>query len=566
VYSYILYINYAMVKKHNSMKYFFIAAIAAVITGTISCKKKHDDPTGNAKAFIHASGTDIHDANGNRIYLRGVAFGNEVWTDAEIPTTHHSQADYGRVHDMGMNAVRFYLNYKTFEDDANPYVYKQTGWDWVDQNIAWAKAHNVYLILNIHVPQGGFQSNGDGDALWNDQSNQDRLKALWFHIAKKYANEPTIAGLDLLNEPVVTNSISQWKNLAQAIVDTIRTVNTNHIIFVERVNAVGSDWSNNSEMNFFDLTGENIAYEFHFYLPFEFTHQGAGWIDPVPPTGVIYPDPNRVVTTGSSSFYTASFSNPALASGTYDWTEYVESPKYKVQDPMIKLGKPAFVNRANTGKAWVDDIVVKEYDASGIYVRTIHAIDVTSYEDGWFYWSEDGSGSAGTDNTTGHSGSNSIYVQGSASDANLSNSKYYFIPKQGYSYTIGGWVKGQGIAAGSDAKFRLDFEKIPDGGTVSAIDKNYLASQVDQYYSWTQSRNRPLYLGEFGVIRGGFENNRGGLQWTSDMIDILKERNAHFTYHTYHEDAFGIYRGYGTPVDPSNSNQALIDLFKSKLP
>lgn len=64
----------------------------------------------------------------NKIYLREVAFGNEVWTDAALPTTHHSEADYGRVHDMGMNAVRFYLNYKTFEDDANPYVYKQTGW------------------------------------------------------------------------------------------------------------------------------------------------------------------------------------------------------------------------------------------------------------------------------------------------------------------------------------------------------------------------------------------------------------------------------------------------------
>lgn len=546
------------------MKYYFILAFAIGIAAS-SCHKKNDEPAGNPHPFIHTSGTDILDANGNKIYLRGVAFGNEVWSDVEIPTTHHSEIDYQRVHQMGMNAVRFYMNYKTFEDDANPYTYKQTGWDWIDQNISWAKAHHVYLILNMHVPQGGFQSNGNGGALWNDPENQKRLKTLWYHIAKRYANEPTIAAFDLLNEPVVTSSISQWQHLAQDIIDTIRTVNNNQMIVVERVNAVGSDWSSNSDMNFFDLTGENIAYEFHFYLPMEFTHQGASWISPVPPTGQTYPDPNRIYITGTSSFYTASFSNPILAAGTYDWTEYMESPRFTVNDPQIKLGKPAFVNKKNTGKVWIDDIVVKEYDASGAFVKTVCAIDVTSF-DGWYYWSQDGSGSAGTDNTTGHSGGNCIYLEGSTSDANLSNSKYYFIPKQGYSYTIGGWVKGEAVTAGSSAMFRLDFEKLSTGGSVHMLDKDYLESQIDPFYNWTQSKNRPLYLGEFGVINFGYENNRGGLQWTSDIIDILKTRNAHFTYHSYHEDAFGIYKGYGTPIDPANCNQPLIDLFKSKLP
>ncbi len=533
-----------------------------------ACRKKHADESPSIDSRqLHASGIDIVDANGQKVYLRGVAFGNEVWTDAEIPTTHHSEADYGRVHDMGMNAVRFYLNYKTFEDDANPYVYKQSGWDWIDQNVAWAKKHGIYLILNVHVPQGGFQSNGEGNALWNNPENQYRLKALWFNIAKRYANEPTIAGLDLLNEPVVTTSIDQWKNLSQLIIDTIRTVNTNSMIIVERVNAIGDDWSGNSDMNFFDLNDNNLAYEFHFYLPMEFTHQGASWIGDGEtfPVGQAYPDASRIVVKGTSSFYTASFSNAKMPTGTYEWIEYVESPKYKIQDEKIKLGKPAVVNRANTGKIWVDDIVVKEYDEANNFVRNVFEIDLSTFT-GWYYWSENGSGSAGADITTGHSNSNALYMEGSTSDANLSSTRYQFIPRQGYSYTISGWVKGANVTVGSAAMFRLDFEQVTDGGNVYALGKEYLAAQVDQYYQWTHAKNKPLFLGEFGVIQGGYQNNLGGLQWTSDMIDILKERDAHFTYHAYHEDAFGIYKGYGTPVDPSNSNQALINLFKSKLP
>jgi endoglucanase len=542
----------------------FISILFLSIVLLFSCRKRNETPAVASSNFLHTSGTDILDANGNRVHFRGVAFGNEVWTDTEIPTTHHAEIDYQRVHDMGMNAVRFYMNYKTFEDDANPYVYKSTGWDWIDLNIAWAKAHNVYLILNIHVPQGGFQSNGNGGALWNDATNQSRLKALWFNIAKKYANEPIIAGFDLLNEPVVTTSIGQWQNLAQEIIDTIRMVDSNHMIVVERVNAVGSNWVNNSDMNFFELVDHNLAYEFHFYAPIEFTHQGASWITPLLPEGQTYPDLNRIYKTGNSSFHTASFSNPTVPSGTYDWMEYVESPKYLVNDAQIKLGKPSIVNRANTGKIWVDDIVVKEYDASGAFVRTIFNVELDDYS-GWYYWSQNGSGSAGLDNSTGHSNGKSIYMEGSTSDANASNDKYYFIPKQGYSYSVSGWVKGENIPTTALAMLRLDFEKIPTGNAY-VLDKDYLASEVDRYYAYTSSKNRPLYLGEFGVIQYGFLNNRGGLQWTNDMIDILKERNAHFTYHAYHEDNFGIYKGYGTPVDPAQCNQDLIDLFRLKLP
>lgn len=549
----------------NPTKYLLAACMCGILLTACRKKDKEEEPTALQRTFVHTSGTDIIDASGNKLYLRGVAFGNEVWTDSELPTTHHGEIDYQRVHEMGMNAVRFYMNYKTFEDDASPYTYKQIGWDWIDQNIRWAKKNNVYLILNMHVPQGGFQSNGDGGGLWTNPENQARLKALWFNIAKRYADEPTIAGYDLLNEPVVTSSISQWADFAQDIIDTIRTVNSNQMIFVERVNAVGDNWATNDDMNFFDLKGDNLVYEFHFYLPMEFTHQGASWINPVPPVGQTYPDLSRIYVSGTSSFASASFNNPPIATGNYDWTEYIESPKFKVSNPDWKIAKPTFVNRSNLGKVWVDDIVVKEYDENNNFVRIVFSIDVTSF-DGWYYWSENGSGSAGTDNTTGHSGTNSVYIEGSTSDANLSNSKYYFIPKQGYSYTVSGWVKGEDVTVGSNASFRLDFEKLSTGGTVSGLDKKYLASYVDKYYNWTKSKNRPLFLGEFGVINNGYEDNRGGLQWTNDMIDILKERNAHFTYHAYHEDAFGIYKGYGTPVDPTKSNQALIDLFKSKLP
>ena len=57
---------------------------------------------------------------------------------------------------MGANSTRFLLNHVTFEDDAAPYVYKDAGWTWIDQNVAWAKAHGIHLIFNMHVPRAAF--------------------------------------------------------------------------------------------------------------------------------------------------------------------------------------------------------------------------------------------------------------------------------------------------------------------------------------------------------------------------------------------------------------------------
>src|SRR5882672_2450782 len=169
-----------------------------------------------APSFLKARGTDIVDADGERVFLKGISLGNQVWTNVALPDDH-AQVDFARLAAMGANSTRFLLKYRTFEDDTAPGVYKSAGWHWIDENIAWAKQNGMYLILNMHVPPGGFQSNGEGGQLWSDPSNQDRLAALWKAIAQRYAGEPTIAGFGLLNEPEPLVDRQQWRDLASRL-------------------------------------------------------------------------------------------------------------------------------------------------------------------------------------------------------------------------------------------------------------------------------------------------------------------------------------------------------------
>lgn len=350
--------------------------------------RKHAQPeTTGPHRFLHAAGTQWVDEAGGPVRLRGMAFGNEVYSKNPLPTTHHAEADYARLRDMGMNLVRFYLYYGTLEDDTAPFRYKQSGWDWLDRNVAWARAHGIYLILNLHVPQGGFQSLGEGGALWSQPANQDRFVALWRAIAARYADEPVIAGYDLLNEPVVPRGKQQWQQLAQRTANAIREVDRRHSVIVERVNAVAGKWDNDAEMNFVTISDPNVVYTFHFYEPFAFTHTHAPW----------------------------------------------------------------------AGMARVE------------------------------------------------------------------------------------------------------------GGQWGPQRHSEITTGFERYLDWGARQGVPLYLGEFGLIRAAFEANRNGLGWAADMIDLAEAANLPWTWHSYHEDHFALYYGYGTPINPDKANQALIDLLRDKL-
>lgn len=542
--------------KFLSFKYWiFILLIFSACTKNDNENSISSTPEEVNNNLLQISNNKLVDFNKQPVYLQGVAFGNEIWSNAPIPPeTHHSEIDYQRVKAMGMNAVRFYLNYRFFEDDTNPYIYKQSGWDWLDKNIQWAKQNNIYLILNMHAPQGGYQSQGTGDALWNIVENQNRLTALWKEIANKYKYEPTIAGFGLVNEPVPTSSIEQWSNLAQKIITEIRTVNKNHLIFIEKAIYVKGNYVPNENLNFPNVTGGNIIYEFHGYDPLSYTHQLLEFAKLG--DGGKYPDENTIETS-DSQWYTATFNNPTISYGNSDWN-YFEGVKYKITDDKIKIAQPALIGASVNGTVYFDDINIKEYDENGTFTKNVVDINLNTI-DGWYYWSANDSGTVGLKETEGHNDLKCLFISNATDDCNLSSSKHRFIPKKNYYYQISGWMKGNNVATNGACKLRIDFSTTES--PILVRNKAYLASILKKNVDWAAKNKTILFMGEFGAGAPCFENDKGGLQFVKDMVDLAKEYNIHFTYHAYHEDSFGIYKGYGTLPDPNNVNQPLINLF-----
>ncbi len=526
---------------------------------TTSNESPSSIPVENPKPnnLVSLNGNQLLNAQGNPLYLQGVAFGNEVWNNSSsAPTNHHSEIDYDRVSKMGMNAVRFYLNYRLFEDDANPYEYRQQGWDWLDKNIAWAKKYGVYLILNMHAPQGGYQSQGNGDALWDISENQNRLIELWKAIAERYKEEGQIIGFGPVNEPVPSQSMSQWSSLAQRLINEIQAVNPHHLLFIEKAIYVKGNFQPDENLNFPVVEGKNIVYEFHGYDPIRYTHQLMDFTQL--PDGGKYPD-EAILEVGDGVWKTATFGNPSITSQNSNWN-YFQGEKFKVTDIDIAYVLPALIGAKVKGRVYFDDLVIKEYDANGNFTRNISELNLNSL-DNWYYWSNNNSGNQGLA-TIGHTDNASLFIEKSTDDCNLSNPSLRFIPKLNYHYQINGWMKGKDVATNANCHFRLDMYS--SKGKILKRNKEYLRYEIEKFVNWAKKKNVPLYMGEFGTGFPSFQNGKGGVTYVEDLLDLAKEYNIHFTYHTYHEDNFGIYRGHQKP-DPANVNQSLIDLFTEKL-
>lgn len=246
-------------------------------------------PTATANAqtqkFLSVRGRWIVDADGQPIILRGVNFPGYEYSDLLRETWLHAEADYGKFARSGFNVVRLPIVWAMLEP--RPGVFDMSYLTkYVSRDVQWAKKHGLYIVLDMHQWKWGEKFGGCGapewtlrqyppteagmraavSNFWIDSSLQDDFTRMWSEIARTYANEPAIAGYDILNEPWVYTSVIPYLNATYVdnfymkVIASIRSVDPNHIIFLEPAN-----------MNTFKFPlKENIVWAPHFYpLSFE---------------------------------------------------------------------------------------------------------------------------------------------------------------------------------------------------------------------------------------------------------------------------------------------------------
>ena len=131
------------------------------------------------------------------------------------------------------------------------------------------------VTINLHP-----LSNDTDSLLANDPTFVDKMADYWKAVAayfKKYS--PDTLFFEVYNEPhasaagVTTQASSWWQAVQGKLVTAIRGVTTEHNIIVG-----GEGWNGIAGLTqITPYVFDHIIYNFHFYDPFLFTHQGASW-------------------------------------------------------------------------------------------------------------------------------------------------------------------------------------------------------------------------------------------------------------------------------------------------
>lgn len=136
--------------------------------------------------------------------------------------------------------------------------------------IEMAVRANLDVVLDIHPDVITMQR------IEQSTDTERRFVLLWEQLAKHLAPfSPDHLAFELLNEPQYYRwSSIRWSALQDRLFTIVRRQAPNHLILA--TGRFGSSAEGLAEV--VPLPDENVAYVFHFYLPYIFTHQGADWM------------------------------------------------------------------------------------------------------------------------------------------------------------------------------------------------------------------------------------------------------------------------------------------------
>jgi endoglucanase len=175
--------------------------------------------------------------------------------------------DVALIKSMGFDHVRLSINPAPMmhhnEADRIPGDYL----GYLDGAVKMVLDHGLAVILDMH-PDSDFKAK-----LVQRDDEVEQFSDFWRALARHYSTyDPEMVYFEILNEPEFRDRY-RWAGVQAKLAAAIRDGAPKHTII-----AAGANWSDIDDLlELTPLSDPNVIYNFHFYDPHTFTHQGATW-------------------------------------------------------------------------------------------------------------------------------------------------------------------------------------------------------------------------------------------------------------------------------------------------
>jgi len=184
----------------------------------------------------------------------------DTWTTAE---------DIALIKSLGFDHVRLCVNPQPMWIRSQPNKLPAEYLGYLDAALKMILDHGLAVVIDMH-PDSDFKQHLASDDVFVQQ-----FADFWQALAQHYSSwDADRVFFEILNEPEMRDRY-RWSGAQVQIAAAIRAAAPNHTII-----AAGARWSDNDDLLFTEpLRDPNVIYNFHFYEPHIFTHQGATWAE-----------------------------------------------------------------------------------------------------------------------------------------------------------------------------------------------------------------------------------------------------------------------------------------------
>ncbi|HDR05699.1 MAG TPA: glycoside hydrolase family 5 protein [Candidatus Marinimicrobia bacterium] len=202
----------------------------------------------------------------NELLGRTMNLGNalEAPAEGEWGVTLHSHY-FDSIAAAGFTAVRVPIRWSAHALPVAPHTIEPSFLTRVQWVVAQSERVGLAPIIDFHHYVEIFSE---------PEAHRKRFLEIWKQIATVFQYGDTALFYEVLNEPHDNLTAELWNELLAEAIDTIRAIDSVHTLIIGT-----AEWGGIAAMNKLKIPDDedNIIFTFHYYEPFQFTHQGAGW-------------------------------------------------------------------------------------------------------------------------------------------------------------------------------------------------------------------------------------------------------------------------------------------------
>jgi endoglucanase len=184
--------------------------------------------------------------------------------------SHTTAEDCALIKSIGFDHVRLTVEPAQLFNVDDPGRLKTNYLKYLDDALNLILKHDLAVIVDIH-PSDDFKVR-----LNSNDRHIEAFGKFWRALAQHLSTrDAERVFLEVINEPMVEDGY-RWFGMQAKLISAVRAGAPQHTVI-----ASGHRWSGIPELLFLQpYADRNIVYNFHFYEPFAFTHQGASWAGP----------------------------------------------------------------------------------------------------------------------------------------------------------------------------------------------------------------------------------------------------------------------------------------------